>query len=332
MQNNQLVSVIIASYNHENFVKQAVESVLSQSHQNIEVIVVDDGSTDKTPETVKKIKDKRLRLIELKENRKFHPRNTGLKHARGEYIAFQNSDDVWSEDKLKKQLDFLQDHPEAGAVFTQVKMIDKNGDILKNSWASNVFQTKNRSRIEWLRYFLAKGNGLCISSVLVRRSIFDQVGKFNESLVQLSDFDMWVRVAAVSEIYILTDKLTMMRIVKGKNYSAPSPLSLSRGNIELLQVLERFSQEPILGQMGKIIPGKVKSFIPSAVIQKGRLIQKCWQIGDPVHILLATQLGNELLENPKNRRILATFFGSSFIRNYIYMKGKVRLDLTKIPK
>ena len=332
MQNKQLISIIIASYNHEVFVKQAVESVLNQSHQDIQVIVVDDGSTDKTPNVVKQIKDKRLKIIELKENRRFHPRNIGLKSAKGQYIAFQNSDDVWDKSKLEKQLEYLEQHPKVGAVFTQVKLIDKNGNVLQNTWANNLFDTANKSRIEWLRRFLTKGNSLCISSALVRKDVLDRVGTFNESLVQLSDFDMWVRIAAVSEIYILADELTMMRIVKGKNFSAPSTQSINRASIELLQVLSRFSQEPIISQMGKIIPGKLKSFIPSKTIQQGRLIQKCWQIGGPVHLLFATQLGNELLTDPHNRQILTTFFGTSFIQNYILMKSKIKLDLSNHSK
>ena len=332
MQNKQLISVIIASYNHEAFVKQAVESVLDQSHQNIQVIVVDDGSTDKTAKIVAQIKDKRLKIIKLKENRRFHPRNIGLKSSKGEYIAFQNSDDVWDKLKLEKQLKYLEQHPKTGAVFTQVKIIDKNGKILQNSWADHIFDTANKNRIEWLKHFLIKGNCLCISSALVRKDILDRVGAFNESLVQLSDFDMWVRIAAVSEIYILPQKLTQMRIVKGKNFSGPSTQSINRGSIELLQVLRRYSQEPIINQMGKIIPGKLKSFIPSKIIQQGRLIQKCWQIGSPVHLLFATQLGNELLANPQNRQILTAFFGTSFIQNYISIKGKVKLDLSNSSK
>ena len=217
-------------------------------------------------------------------------------------------------------------------MFTQVKLIDKNSQIIKNSWAEHIFETTNKNRIEWLRHFFMKGNCLCISSALVRKDVLDLVGAFNESLVQLSDFDMWVRIAAVSDLYILPQKLTQMRIIKGKNFSGPSVQSTNRGSIELLQVLSRYSQEPIINQMGKIIPGKLKSHIPSKIIQQGRLIQKCWQIGSPVHLLFATQLGNDLLANPQNRQILTTFFGTSFIQNYISIKGKVKLDLSNSSK
>ena len=99
---NPLVSVIIASYNHQDFVKEAVESVLNQGVKDIEVIVVDDGSSDNTPLVIRSIYDPRVRFIELKENRRQHTRNLALSLAKGKYIAFQNSDDVWKSGKLQK--------------------------------------------------------------------------------------------------------------------------------------------------------------------------------------------------------------------------------------
>ena len=89
-----LISIILPSYNHANFVADAVDSVLNQTVRNIELIVVDDGSSDGTPDIVEKIHDPRLQLIRLKHNRLRHPRNLGLDLAKGQYIAFQNSDDV----------------------------------------------------------------------------------------------------------------------------------------------------------------------------------------------------------------------------------------------
>ena len=110
MSNLPLVSVILPSYNHVDFVREAIESVLNQSFQNLELIVVDDGSTDGTPEQIEKIKDHRIQLIRLETNRMQHPRNLALGLAKGRYIAFQNSDDVWLPDKLSAQVEFLNKH------------------------------------------------------------------------------------------------------------------------------------------------------------------------------------------------------------------------------
>jgi hypothetical protein len=160
---------------------------------------------------------------------------------------------------------------------------------------------------------------------VVRKAVFDRVGSFNESLVQLSDLDLWVRIAAISELFIYPEVLTKMRIVKGKNFSAPSIVTQNRAILEFLQVLSRYAQKPILGQMGNILPGKVRGRLPLELVQQGRLIQKCWQIGSPVHILFATQLAGTLLQSPKNRLVLATLFGTKFIHQYLDFKGKVKL-------
>jgi len=320
-----LISVIIASYNHEKFVSQAIESVLHQTYQNIEVIIVDDGSTDKTVSIIKKIKDKRLKIVLLKQNRKFHPRNIGLNMAKGEYVAFQNSDDVWLPDKLHKQVNYLKQHSKTGAIFNIIKLIDENNQVSQASWATKLFTIKNRNRIQWLRQFFVGGNCLCISSALIKKTILDKVGNFNESLFQLSDMDLWVRITSISEIHIFPEILSMMRIVKKHNYSAPSITSLNRGNIELIQVFNRYTQEPIVNQIGKIFPGFFKSFMSSTIIQQGRLIQKCWKIGGPVHTLFASQLADKLIESPNNRKILTTFFGTKFIKNHILMKGQIGL-------
>ena len=109
-----LVSVVLASYNHVNFIEQAVKTVLDQTMPDLELLIIDDGSTDGTPDVVEKIHDKRLTLIKLKPNRRYHPRNTGIKMAKGRYIAFQNSDDVWLPDKLKKQVEFMEKNKQKG--------------------------------------------------------------------------------------------------------------------------------------------------------------------------------------------------------------------------
>lgn len=327
MQKTPLISVVIAAYNHEKFVRLAVESVLHQTYANVEVIVVDDGSSDRTLAVIRQITDRRIKIIALKENRKFSPRNIGLRHCHGQYVAFQNSDDVWITDKLQKQLNYLEANQKVGVVFTAVKLIDPQGRLLKHSWASNIFALENKNRQAWLRHFLTHGNCFCISSALIRRSVLDRVGGFNESLVQLADFDLWVRVAAVAEIFVLPEQLTLMRIIEGKNFSTPTPLSTNRSAVEYMQVLERFAEEPILSQLRQIIPGKVRSLIPLKVIQQGRLIQKCWEIGSPAHLLFATQLANRLLANTTHRLVLTNFFGTAFIQNYILLKGKVKLTL-----
>jgi len=177
------VSVVLASYNHAQYIKDAVWSVFGQGIDDIELIVVDDGSTDGTRERLEKIRDPRLRLVCLDENRRYHPRNIALSMASGEYVAFQNSDDVWEHGKLKKQLDVLERDKDLSACFTDVEIIDEIGCALTGSWASGQLSTKNRSSASWLRRFFDKGNCLCISSGIVRGSMLKEAGNFNAGLM-----------------------------------------------------------------------------------------------------------------------------------------------------
>ena len=108
IKNHPIVSVILASYNHEKYVKKAILSVFDQDVKRVELIIVDDGSTDNTANVIKKIKDARITFVHLKENRQMHPRNLALRMAKGRFIAFQNSDDIWGPTKLHKQLEILE--------------------------------------------------------------------------------------------------------------------------------------------------------------------------------------------------------------------------------
>ena len=112
MKTSPLFSVILPSYNHADYVAAAVHSVLDQTVNDLELIVIDDGSTDGTPDIVENIKDSRIHLIKLTENRSKQPRNLALEIAQGKFVAFQNSDDVWHPQKLERQIDRLNKNPE----------------------------------------------------------------------------------------------------------------------------------------------------------------------------------------------------------------------------
>ena len=206
------VSVIMAAYQHEDFVAEAVTSVLAQSHDNLELIVVDDGSTDRTAQIVAGFRDPRLQLVELPRNRIQHARNLGLSMATGDLVAFQNSDDVWAESKLSKQVALLHDAPANAAVFSRVRFIGPDSEPQDGGWAREAFMGTEANSIAWLRRFFDHGNDLCISSALCRRADLQRVGGFNPALIQTSDLDLWVRLAALGELVIVEEQLTSMRI------------------------------------------------------------------------------------------------------------------------
>jgi len=131
MVENPTVSVIIPAYNQANFIGKAIESVLRQTYQDFEIIVIDDGSTDNTEEITRGFKDKRVKYIKkYKKNRGISvARNIGIKTARGKYIALLDSDDEWLPEKLDKQINILQsESPEVGVVYSNLCYIDENGN------------------------------------------------------------------------------------------------------------------------------------------------------------------------------------------------------------
>ena len=217
MVGKPLVSVILPSYNHADYVGRAVQSVLDQTFRDLELIVVDDGSTDRTAGVVASIRDPCLTLIRLSENRAVHARNLALNHACGKYIAFQNSDDIWMPGKLAAQLDVIEGGDQYVAGFTSAEIIDERGLPTRGAWANGIFTTANRTAANWLRHFFDVGNCLPLPSAIVRRSDLIQAGAFRASLVQLGDFDLWIRLAALGEFFVLPEQLTEIRIIEGTN-------------------------------------------------------------------------------------------------------------------
>jgi glycosyltransferase involved in cell wall biosynthesis len=119
------VSVIIPSYNHERYVKECIESVLSQTYQDFEIIITDDGSTDRTVKIIKNFSDPRIKLFVHTKNRgACIAANNCIKHSIGKYIAMHSSDDAWYEEKLEIQIKYLEDHPRIAAVIGLMKTAD----------------------------------------------------------------------------------------------------------------------------------------------------------------------------------------------------------------
>lgn len=123
------ISVIIPLYNEEKYIKECINSVINQTYKNIEIIVVDDKSTDNSLNELKSIKDKRIKIIELKENKGVsNARNIGIKEAKGDYICFLDSDDFWRRDKLKKQIKYIQDK---AIIYSDYVYTNANGKTIK---------------------------------------------------------------------------------------------------------------------------------------------------------------------------------------------------------
>ena len=242
-------------YNHDKFVGETIESVIEQTYQDWEFIITNDGSTDGSLDIIKQYDDPRIKLFSLEKNSGARvARNNSIKHAIGEYIAVINSDDVWTLNKLEKQVKFLDKNPDIGAVFTYAAFInDDSEDIGYEHHYGLIFNQPNRSRLEWLRDFFMAGNCLCHPSVLIRKVCHEDLGLYDERLGQLADFDMWVRLVTKYQIHILPENLVKFRLLKNQgNISGNTPKNNSRVILEWSQVLRNYLKPEILDNLHQI--------------------------------------------------------------------------------
>jgi len=179
------VSVIIPVYNQEKYIEECVESVLSQDYENLEVIVADDGSTDRTPEILKGFGQK-IHYIRQENRGAAVALNKGIQRARGSLAAWLSADDVYLPGKIRKQVKKLQDDPDLALVYTDWIMIDAEGHVLRS------IRCPCPSPERFVREMLI-GNFINGSSVLLKKECFEKVGYFDEKLPASVDGDMWFR-------------------------------------------------------------------------------------------------------------------------------------------
>lgn len=216
--NQPLVSVCIAAYCHQNYISECLDSVLAQTYQNIEIIVVDDGSKDATAEIIFEYANrfpKKIRCILLPNNVGISmAMNNAIALAQGEFIAFLGSDDRMQTERIQQQVDYLLANPKCGAVFSKVKIINELGEVIETSSIADLFNTP----VEKYRNQLLTSNFLNGPSCTVRAACLADVGIYSPLLRYVQDYDLWIRIISWGEIAVLPQSLTEYRI-HGKNLS-----------------------------------------------------------------------------------------------------------------
>lgn len=238
------VSVIVPSYNHSKFIEAAINSIITQTYQDFEIIISDDASKDDSVEKINKIVDPRIKLFPHKENMgAVYNTNFCIEKATGEYIALLNSDDLWEKDKLEKQVNFLEKNRNIGAVFTNALFVDEEDkplSIQEYQWA-DVFVEENKKKGEWLERFFFKLNCLCHPSILIRKEVYEKTALYNPCFRQLPDFAMWVDILKYTEIHIMDEKLVKFKILKSsENASADTQVNRVRNINEIYLIMKDF--------------------------------------------------------------------------------------------
>lgn len=238
-EKNPTVSVIIPTYNRAHLVGRAIRSVLNQTYQDFEIIVVDDGSTDNTEEVVKSFNDPRIRYIRHEKNRGGSAaRNTGIRATYGEFIAFLDSDDEWLPEKLEKQVLICSDE-QIGLVYTGRKVIDsQSGQVL-----SKIVPDKEGNVYEQLleRDFI----GTC-SSVMVKKEALENIKGFDETLPARQDWDCWLRIARNYKVACIREVLVIQKT--GHIQISGKLGNIIEGTERIIQKHSRYMTNYILGK------------------------------------------------------------------------------------
>lgn len=201
-----VISVLLPVYNAERYVAEAISSILTQTFTDFELIIINDGSTDNSGNVIKQFKDQRIILVEQNNQGLATSLNNGLKIAKGRYIARQDNDDVSAPDRFQKQVEYLEKHPGIGLLGTAALIVDENNK------ETGRFHQHPLSSHE-LKYFLLFDNPFVHSSVMIRRTVMQQVGPYYTGKQYFEDYNLWSAIARVSGVANLPDKLVRYREV-----------------------------------------------------------------------------------------------------------------------
>lgn len=235
-----LVSVIIPTHDRARLVIHAIESVLGQTYEKLEAIVVDDGSADDTAKAVATFHDDRVRYIPIPHSGlPAVARNAGLRIAQGEYVAFLDSDDLWFPEKLALQVECLVQSAEVGLVCSNAVRLEDTGRV--RGAKCELYLKPGQGRSGRVLAALLRDNFIITSTAMVGRACVEEAGAFDESpmLLGIEDYDLWLRVAALAEVRYLDQPLGAYRDSRG---SVRACLPLDQywlGKMRIVQKLER---------------------------------------------------------------------------------------------
>ena len=199
------ISVIIPTYNREDYISETIQSVLNQTYKDFEIIVIDDGSTDNTKKRLEPYLSK-IKLIEQRNHERAVSRNKGVKNSSGEYIAFLDSDDLWAKDKLEKQVEVLDNKRDTILVYGQCLRVNEKSKKIKTAKR----QTKGYSGFVFEKLLFR--NFIISPTPLIRRQDFEKTSGFETKYIPYEDWEYWIRFSLLGKFHFLQDPLAYYRI------------------------------------------------------------------------------------------------------------------------
>jgi len=247
-ESQPLVSVIIPAFNCASFIRDALRSVSEQSYPSVELLVIDDGSTDETPYIVQS--QPGVRYLRQDNRGPSAARNAGIAAARGDYIAFLDADDLWMPDKLARQVSLLQQYPDAAFAFADMRLVSQQNHTESSMFEKYFLNEKffgHPCRVIDAAVKLVWSNFIPTSTVLTRKHPVEEAGGFDEAFRKCEDWDLWLRLALRAPI-VYSPELLMLKRVHDVNASRDA----TGMNVAAMQVLEKLDRyhHTILLQLG----------------------------------------------------------------------------------
>jgi glycosyltransferase involved in cell wall biosynthesis len=281
------VSVVMSVYNDESYIREAVESILNQSFKDFELIIINDGSTDRTREILSSYTDERIRLFDQENRGLTISLNRGLSLAKGSYIARMDGDDISELDRFSEEVRFLEQNKKIGLVGTYAYRIDEKGRIVSLS--------KYKTTTEEIREDLWVDCSFCHSSVMFRKICTEEVGMYREKVGPSEDYDLWFRIAERFDVANL-----------------PVPLQKFRINSQGVTVARRFEQLRYI-MLVRLLAEERKKY--------GRDSLERWSLEE-----ISAILENFLPKTPENERtVLASNY--VYLADVYYVTGDYRRSL-----
>lgn len=200
------ISVIMSVYNCEKYLKYAVDSILNQTYKDFEFIIINDGSTDKSREILESYKDDRIKLFNNKNKGLTKSLNEAIGYSKGEYIARIDADDIALPERFEKQVKFLDSNPEIVMCGTWADFINEDGEILRE------FRRPVTDRD--IKREIVFHNPFIHPSVMMRKSVFDKIGLYDESFRHAQDYELWTRIVTKFKTANIPEKLLRYRLLK----------------------------------------------------------------------------------------------------------------------
>jgi glycosyltransferase involved in cell wall biosynthesis len=225
LEDRPLVTVVVPTYNYGRFIPETLECIRAQTYPKWECIVVDDGSTDDTAEQVSVFMklDARFKFIHQKNARQAAAKNNGLQNSSGKYVQFLDADDLIEREKLAKQVDYLEAHPDVDIVYGSMRYFKSENptDTLYWLWGENKpWMPEISGQGKEVLKALVRQNIMVINSPLIRRSVVEVVGAFDDKLPPAEDWDYWLRCAAANMRFYFDESPGTLALVRWHSLSS----------------------------------------------------------------------------------------------------------------